>query len=478
MSNAIQKAFSEAVTSPTKERASSMNSLTAQAGQFLADIRYEQLPREILPTVRDAFTDTVGVVMAGIDQPISVLLRKQIVEPAGRQESRACLSTHLVAAPDAALLGGAVAHCLDYGVQTMSGHPAGVIIPAILAEGEVLGSTGEEMVTAFVAGYEIWCEMWRRNRNFHSGGWHPTSVFGPLASAAAVSVLRRLPADKASMALAIAASHAGGLFSNFGSMTKGYHSGMASRNGVVAARLAEAGMTGGADALENEQGYLQAFSSGGVPDRDSPAKLGKEWYLPKHKLQFKMHPTCFFEHRSFEGTVKMLEGKNVRPDDVESVEVEMGRGQVTCLVHDRPQNMYQAQFSGQFAIAAAVILGKLGVAETADEVVRRPDMQAFYPKVKLKAVDEFDPRDPVFSPTESVTMTLRNGEVLKSGPIASVPGYASEPLTTEQLWGKFAECTEKTHTPKEARELFALLQKVDSLGTPKDLPSCTSIFKD
>lgn len=456
-----------------------MTSLTAATGRFLADIKYQHVPKEVLSPVRDAFTDTLAVIMAGIDQPIAGILRKTMVEPAGRQESRACLSSHLVAAPDAALLGGSIAHALDYGVQTMSGHPAGVLVPAILAEAEVLGSSGEEMVTAFVAGYEIWCELWRRGKNYHNAGWHPTSVFGVMASAGACSVLRRLDAQKAQMAMAIAASHAGGLFSNFGSMTKGYHSGMASRNGVVAARLAAAGMTGAVDAIENVQGFLTAYGAKSEAiDRTSESKLGKEWYLPRHKLQFKMHPTCFFEHRSFEGTVKMLKGRNIKPDDVESVEVTMGRGQVTCLIHERPQNRYQAQFSGQFAIAAAVILGKLDVDGTADEVVQRPDMQAFFPKVKLKAVDEFDPRDPVFSPTESVRMVLRNGEVLESGPIASVPGYASEPLTTEQLWGKFAECTARTHTPQQAKQLFDLLQKVDSLKSASELPTVQSIFKD
>ncbi|MFP3644050.1 MmgE/PrpD family protein [Paraburkholderia sp. SIMBA_054] len=455
-----------------------MKSLTAQAGRFLANITYEKIPTEVLPTVRDAFTDTIGVIMAGIDQPISDILRKTLVEPAGRQESRVCLSSHLVEGPEAALLGGAIAHCLDYGAQSLSGHPAGVLVPAILAEGEVLGSTGKEMTTAFVAGYEVWCEMWRRNRHYHKAGWHPTSIFGALASAAACSVLRRLPANKASMALAIAASHSGGLFSNFGSMTKGYHSGMASRNGVVAARLAVAGMTGGPDALENEQGFLTAFSSNGTPDRESPSKLGEEWYLPKHKLQFKMHPTCFFEHRSFHATLKMLNGRRVDPNEIESVEVEMGRNQVTVLVHHNPQDRFQAQFSGEYAIAAAVILGKLGVAETADEVVQRPDMQAFFSKVKLKPVDEVDPRDPVFSPTESVTMTLKSGEVLKSGPISTIPGYAGEPLTTEELWGKFAECTEKTHNETQARELFELLQKIDSLDSAKQLPTCASIFNE
>lgn len=455
-----------------------MSSLTADAGRFLAEIKYQDIPREVLPTVRDAFTDTVAVILAGVDEPISAILRKTLVEPAAREESRACLSSHRVSAPDAALLGGAIAHALDYGVQSMSGHPGGVLIPAILAEAEVLGSTGEEMVTAFVAGYEIWCELWRRSKDYHAAGWHPTPVFGVMATAGACSVLRHLPARKAQMALAIAASHASGLFSNFGSMTKGYHSGMASRNGVVAARLADAGMTGGPEAIEHEKGFLTAFGAKSEPDRNSESKLGREWYLPKHKLQFKMHPTCFFEHRSFEGTVKMLEGRGIKPDDVESVEVTMGRNQVRVLIHNRPQDRFQAQFSGEFGIAAAVILGKLDVAATADEVVQRADMQAFYPKVKLKAVDESDPRDPVFSPTESVRMVLRSGEVIESGPIASVPGYAGEPLTTEQLWGKFAECTEKTHTPQQARELFELLQKVDSLPTALVLPTCNSIFND
>ena len=455
-----------------------MQPLTAQAGRFLADVRYEQLPPEVLPTVRDAFTDTIGVIMAGVDRPITAILRNTLVEPAGRKESRACISTHLVAAPDAALLGGAVAHVLDYGVQSLSGHPAGVLVPAILAEGEVLGSTGKEMTTAFVAGYEVWCELWWRNRNYHKAGWHPTSVFGPLATAAACAVLRRMSAEKASAALAISASHAGGLFSNFGSMTKGYHSGLASRNGVVAARLADAGMTAGPDALENVQGFLTAFASGGTPDRESPSKLGREWYLPTHKLQFKLHPTCFFEHRSFNAASKLVKDHKIKPDDIESVEVEMGRGQVTCLVHERPQNQYQAQFSGQFAIAAAAVIGRLGVEQIDDDVVRRPDMQAFYPKVKLKAVDEFDPRDPVFSPTETVIMKLRTGEVLNSGPIATVPGYASEPLTTEQLWSKFADCTKKTHSESQARELFAVLQKIDAQPSAQAIPTCTSIFND
>ncbi len=455
-----------------------MDSLTADIGRFLADVTYDDLPLEVLPMVRDAFTDTVAVVMVGVDEPVTDIVRRTLVEPAAAPEARMCLSRHLVSAPNAALLAGSIAHSLDYDDQSMSGHPSAVLVPAILAEAEVLESTGQEMATAYVAGYEVWCELWRRDRGYHAKGWHPTSVFGAMAAAAAGAVLHRLPADQAAAAVAIAGSHAGGLFSNFGSMMKGYHAGMAARGGLEAARLAAAGMSAGADAIENKQGFLMAYSTDGNPDLSSESKLGKDWYLPKHKLLIKLHPTCYFLHRSFNGTVKMLAGRNINPDDVESVEVRMGRSQITVLVYDRPKNRWEAEFSGQYGIAAAVVLGRLGVPELADETVLREDMQAFLPKVTLIPVDEVDERDPVFSPTESVRMTLRSGEVIESGPIASVPGGANEPLTSEQLWGKFRECTLNTHAEIDARELFNALQRIDSLPSAKVLPTCTGIFKN
>jgi 2-methylcitrate dehydratase PrpD len=455
-----------------------MPGLTTDVGEFLAGITYESLPPEVLPMVRDAFADTVAVIMVAVDEPVAAVVRTALVEPVATPESRACLSSLYVDAPNAALLAGAIAHALDFDDQSLSGHPSAVLVPAILAEGEALGSTGQEMATAFVAGYEVWSELWRRDRNYHAKGWHPTSVFGAMASAAACAVLRHLPADRSAAAVAIAGSHAGGLFSNFGSMMKGYHAGLAARNGIVSARLAAAGMSAGPDALENKQGFLTAFSFVGEPDRESPSRLGHEWYLPKHKLQIKLHPTCLFMHRSFNATVRLLAGRDISADDIESVEVRMGRGQVTVLVYDRPQNRFEAEFSGQYGIAAAVLLGRMGVPELADNVVLRPDMQSFFPKVTLVPIDEVDERDPVFSPTESVTIRLHNGEVLDSGPIASVPGQAVDPLTREQLWAKFRDCTVRTHTDDEARELFDLLQSIDSLPSAAALPTCSAVFSD
>jgi 2-methylcitrate dehydratase PrpD len=261
-------------------------------------------------------------------------------------------------------------------------------------------------------------------------------------------------------------------------MTKPYHAGMAARNGLVSARLAAAGATASNVAFENTRGFLTAFSPETTADWDSPSKLGIEWYLPDHRLCVKKYPTCYFMHRSFDATAKLLKAAQVAPADIAEVEVIMGRGQTAVLVNERPQTGLEAKFSGHFAMAAAAILGRMGIDEVTDAVVRRDDIQAFFPKVRLTAVDEYDDRDPAHSPADRVIVRLNNGSTLDTGPITSVRGHAFDPLSTDELWEKFRECTAKTHDEADARTLFERSQEIERLESTLDLPTCSSIFVD
>ncbi|MDW9610856.1 MmgE/PrpD family protein [Sinorhizobium meliloti] len=464
--------FLEAVESGHSKMA-----LTAALGAFLERIRFEDLPDDAVALARDAFTDTIGVMMAGVGEPVVNILYEELSGKPMAGQTRAVLSSTRISAVEAALISGTAAHALDYDDQSLTGHPSAVLVPAILAEGEHLRSSGKEMVTAYVAGYEVWAELVRRSANYHRKGWHPTSVFGVVGASAAASVLRRLAADRAVAALAIAASHAGGLAVNFGTMTKPFHAGLAARDGVFSARLASAGATASKDTFENRQGFLTAFSPDASADWDSPARLGEDWHLVRHRLCVKRYPTCYFMHRSFDATVKMLEGRGLRPEDIAGITVTMGAGQTAVLVNERPQTGLEAKFSEQFAMAAAVVLGTMGIDDLRDEVVQRPEIQAFFPKVRINAVDEYDERDPAHSPSESVAVTLTDGSVLDTGPIVSIRGHAYDPLTAEELWAKFRDCTSKTHTDAEARLLFDRSQSIVDLNSALDLPTCERVFQ-
>jgi 2-methylcitrate dehydratase PrpD len=172
----------------------------------------------------------------------------------------------------------------------------------------------------------------------------------------------------------------------------------------------------------------------------------------------------------------MLSGRNIKADDIAAIEVTMGVGQVVVLANHNPQTGLEAKFSEEFAMAAAVILGRMSVDVFTDGIVRRPDIQAFFPKVKLIPVEAFDERDPAHSPTERVVIRLKNGEVLDSGEIARIRGHAYDPMDPDELWVKFADCTKKTHDGKQARSLFDLLQRVDELHSVRDLPTCATLL--
>jgi 2-methylcitrate dehydratase PrpD len=452
--------------------------LTAELGAFLEGVRFEDLPGDAVALARDAFTDTVGVMMAGVTEPVIGVLLGEFTAKASSPQARVCLSRFKAWAPDAALIGGTASHAHDYDDQSLTGHPSAVLVPAILAEAEFLGSSGKEMIAAYVAGYEVWAELVKRSANYHRKGWHPTSVFGVIGAAASASVLKRLASEKAVAALAIAGSHAGGLAANFGTMTKPYHAGLAARDGLLSSRLAAAGASASRDIFENKSGFLTAFAPDWDADRETPSRLGEDWHLVRQRLCVKRYPTCYFMHRSFVATVKMLAGRNLGPDDVAQVDVTMGKGQTAVLINERPQTGLEAKFSEQFAMAAAVILGHMGLEDLRDPVVQRPDIQAFFPKVKVHGIDEYDPRDPAHSLSDRVEITLVDGSKLDSGPISSIRGHAYDPLTTEELWEKFKECTAKTHTEAEASELFDKTQSLVDLKSTQELPTCKRVFQN
>ena len=450
--------------------------LTADLGKFLETIRFDAIPAEAVTLARDGFTDTVGVIMAGIPEPIVRFVHDEVSTGPAPRQARACLSDLWISTADAALINGTAAHAHDFDDQALTGHPSAILVPAILAEAELLGSSGKDMITAYVAGYEVWADLVGRGRNYHVKGWHPTSVFGTVSAAAAAAVLHRLPANRASAALAMAASHSGGLAVNFGTDTKPYHAGMAARNGLVATRLAGRGASASAVALEHRRGFLTAFSPTNDVDWDTPTQVGKHWQLLSHRLCVKRYPTCYFMHRSFDATVRMLQGKNIKADDVDNVSVTMNRGQAVVLCNERPQTGLEAKFSEHFAMAAAVIIGRMGLSETTDPVVQRPEIQAFFPKVNLIAVDEYDSRDPAHSPSERVVIKLKNGQVLDTGEIRTVRGHAFDPLSTEEMWEKFRECTMHTHSDADARLLFDRTQKLPDLKSTADLPTAHGLF--
>ena len=433
--------------------------LTAEIGTFLSSIRQSNLPAETMPIVRAGFTDCVAVMIAGRGQGVA-----QVVAGSVGAAFRNGVLLDGVAAPQAALVYGTAAHALDYDDVGLSGHPSAVLVPAILAEAAETGADGTIMTKAYVAGYEVWADLIRRDADqHHLKGWHPSAVFGTIAATAAAAVIRNLDASQAANAIGIAASMAGGVVANFGSMTKPFQVGRAAQSGLLAARMAQAGLTAAPDAIEHDLGFLRAVSPKGNVDTTSPATLGREWRILETGLNIKLYPVCYGVHRSLDAMLGLVRGENVSAGDIAGVQVEMGEAQAAILRNHRPQLALDAKFSAEFAMAAAAIARNCGMGEVSDDFVRRSDVQAFMPKVSITPMPGKSMDDSAMAPADRVRITLRDNRELASPWISFPRGHFRNPASPDVLWNKFADCVNGTVV--EARPLFERLQRIDTLSS-------------
>jgi len=446
-------------------------SITRALGAFISDLRFEAIPAEAAAVARMGFVDLVGVMIAGRDEPVVGLLRDALGVAGPRGEAALTFGPLRAPAPEAALINGTAAHALDYDDVALRGHPSTVLVPAILAEGEALGATGAEMVTAYVAGYEAWAELIAHDRDFHhEKGWHPTGVFGAIGAAAACARLRGLDAERAAHAVALGASQSAGLGANFGTMTKPFHAGRAAQAGVLSARLAEAGMTASLDAIEHSRGFLYAISpQGRVTGLDAPTEgFGRDWRILEHRLSIKKFPICYCGHRATDAMLALRARRSFAAEEIEAVEMVTSRAHAGTLRNNLPQTGLEAKFSGPFDMAAAVIAGKVGLAELTDGFVRRPDVQALMARVSVTPTDDVDPALPGASPFDTVRVTLRSGVRLEES-VRRARGHAAVPLTEEELRAKFLDCLEFAGEGRRAAALFDRLSNIATLGAAVEL---------
>jgi len=292
--------------------------LVAQA----RSLRFEDIPAEPLMWARQCVLDAIGCTLAGASDALVEILLAEMREQGGAERATIIGHKGRLPAPAAAIVNGAASHALDFDDVNlaMPGHPSVAILPALLALAEERGSSGAEVLTAFVAGYELQCRIGKviAPGHYDGLGFHATATVGSFGAAAACAHLMGLDADRFATALGIAGTQAAGLKSMFGTMCKPLHAGKASYHGYMAAKLAARGFTSRPDVLECGQGFARTHSPDFNPERafDAPPN---GWYVCNNL--FKYHASCYMTHAPIEAARKLREQHGIAASDVERIEV-------------------------------------------------------------------------------------------------------------------------------------------------------------
>ncbi|MDX6621360.1 MAG: hypothetical protein QOK36_3746 [Gaiellales bacterium] len=389
---------------------------------WVCELRYSDIDAATVAYAKELLLDHLGcAVRGGTIDTAEAVERMLATVGAGEGPALTAVIAKRPLRPEWAVFAhGVYAHSieLDDTHSASSLHPAVVTIPAALATAELQGSSGQELLAAIVAGYEVACRIGRALDPIqtYARGFHPTAIAGPFAAAAATAKLLGLNAPELAHAFGIAASQAAGRLEFFsdGAWTKRFHPGWASHSGYLAARLAQAGFTGPLLAFEGRDGLLSGYGSG---DRAELLTSGLGAPFELSATSVKPYACCRYNQGPIDLAIALASEHDLGPDDIARVRVGVVSQAIPIVVEPvarklAPGNDVDAQFSLPYAIGLAIALRKATLDEYAEPTLSSPAVRAVAAKVVAEVRPDFDQRFPAVWPAEVEIETV-DGRVLR-----------------------------------------------------------------
>ena len=414
---------------------------------------------DVNDVVENMLLDTVGVTLAAaneeaVERAAATLAPTSDSDPGVHVPGRA----ERYDVRDAAFLTGIASHALDFDDlhHGMGGHPSSPVVSAVLPLAASLGSDGDAMLNALLLGAETELALSEAlNPGHYESGWHPTSVLGHLGATAAAGALYGLDESEFRHALGVAASSAGGLKGNFGSMTKPYHVGKAARDGVVAARLAREGFTANPDILEEEfGGFCERFADGEAHDLQAAlARLGDPWCAVDPPVAFKPYPCCGSVHAAIDAARAIRADGDVDAGHVERIDVTEHPRRLPHTDRPDPETALEGKFSLQYCVAVALERGDVWLDDFTDEAVNDQTVRAVADRVRAHA-DETMPEYGA-----RVELTTTNGESHVQS-VDAPRGTADNPMGDDELESKYRRCARRTLDDARVDRSVRLLRSV------------------
>jgi len=422
-----------------------MSDITKSFGEFVTKTSFDDIPPEVVRVTKNAIIDCVGVTLPGSREEAGRIMQEYALQIGGQEAARVIGTTIKTTGPLASLANGVAAHVLDLDDvnSLLIGHPSVVLMPTIMAAGELSGASGRELLLGYILGFEIMVKLaGLLNPGHYEHGWHATSTFGTLGAATAAARILGLSPEQTQRALGLATSLAGGVRRNFGTMTKSFHAGNAARAGLESALLCRLGFTAHAEILDHSMGFLDVF--GRTTDEALTGlvdSLGNPFELASTGIDFKRYPCCGGVLAAVDAAIAIFQNPRFKLKDIEAIECGENSLGPQILVYPHPRTPLEAKFSLEFGVCRALLDGRLGLEEFTSEKVDDPALQELLKKtrsfihpelenVRLSAEDRAQ-RFPAI-----ITVKLKDGTVLTER-VDDAKGRWDNPLSQEEVFDKY-----------------------------------------
>ncbi len=409
----------------------------AQLARFAAELKYSDIPEEVVLKTEDLWVDWFGSAVAGHNaRPVASITRFALAMGPQQGPAEVIGPQGATSSPYLAAMANAAASHVAEQDDVHNGsvfHPAAVVFPPAVAVAQALGKSGKDLLTACVAGYEVGIRVGEFLGRSHYKIFHTTGTAGTLAAAAAVGHLLGLNAAQMLHAFGSAGTQSAGLweFLRTAADSKQLHTAHAAGAGLMAAYLARDGFTGAADIFCGLQGMAAGMSTDSNPAKLTDG-LGTRWATAE--TSFKWHASCRHTHPAADALLQVMREHQLKVPDIAGVVTHVHQAAIDVLgpVVD-PSTVHQSKFSMGTVLALAARHGFAGLTEF-DNDYRGQDTMALRDKVSMVLDTEVDTAYPQRW-IGKVTVTTTDGRTLQ-GRVDEPKGDPGNTLSREELTDK------------------------------------------
>lgn len=443
---------------------------TETLAEFVANLRWSDVPQHVQTQLKTHLLDTLGVIGAGVRTTEASGVRHAFERWAGVEESTVIGARRKLPAPSAAFANTFAGrlHTFDDTYEDGPVHPGSTAVSAALAAAEAENASGAEFLAAALAGYETTARVSSALGPSHYGsGFHNTgtcNVFGACAAAArACSLNAQAIAD----AVGLAGEAAAGIrqYQIDGSMTDTALNGArAAQIGVSSVALQRAGLKGPHGVLDGAWGLLRVMSKDGSVERLCDG-LGSTYAFSATSL--KPYPSCRFTHGPLDELIALRKRHGIDPSSIESVEIATFRESIE--VSDRPAiaSTSEAILSHQYVAARALLDGALTLEDFHASRFRQPPVLRLAERVRVVFDNALQSQYPAAWP-HRITVSCTDGRTF-TAESRHPPGSGDAPLERDRVTRKFFELATPVLGEERSREIVALVERLEQLPNLHDL---------
>jgi len=454
------------------------NAFTSGIANFVAGLRYEDIPDEVKDRIKLLILDSLGCAIFGVHLEWSQILIQTLAKLDSTTACRIWGSAKRISAPHAVLVNGTLVQSFELDDVHRQGvlHVGAATLPPLFALAELKpGMTGRDFLTAAVAGYEVGPRVGMCMGQEHIvQGWHSGATVGVFSAAAGAAAALRLSPQKTVHALGIAGTQAAGLMAaQFGAMVKRMHAGRSAQSGFYAAVLAENGFTGITDVFENPYGgFCTTFSRS--TDRFNRDELisGLGERFETMRISLKLYSCVSTNHTSLDAIRNLQQSRPFGATDVEKIIVRCSQA---TLEHAgwpyKPQGMTAAQLNLSYCIATLLLEGDVFVDQFSEAMLADPARLALAAKVEVQEDPAITARGAKFRHMVSVAVHLTDGRILQDT-VEAPRGSERNFPSAAGVVAKFTKLAGRVMPSAQVKRIAAMvldLDRLDAMGTLVDV---------